>query len=207
MVLRLGVAVFVGALISVPSAALAGPIEAAAAAASKKGSAAFNLGAYDEAAKHYEESYRLVQDPSLLYNIGQSYRLAGKPERALTAYRSYLRTAPSDVPHREQVERRIRELERIAAETSSTQTGPPPGTLPSRSEMPPAPSPTPAAIVAQPAPPLSDAPAPIYKRWLFWAGAATIVTGAVVTAVLLSGGDTRATTCGAELDFCAPVRR
>ena len=71
------------------------------------GTAAYNLGYYEDAARHYEEAYRQVPDPVLLLDIGQAYRLAGKPDRAITAYRSYLRTAPADVANRAQVERRI----------------------------------------------------------------------------------------------------
>lgn len=94
------------------------------------GTAAYNLGYYEDAARHYEEAYRQVPDPVLLFDIGQAYRLAGKPDRAITAYRSYLRTAPADVANRAQVERRIPELEKLVEQMKSAQTAPPPGTLP-----------------------------------------------------------------------------
>lgn len=95
--------------------AWAGPTEKrdreAAKAATKQATAAYNLGHYDEATSLYEEAYRLVPDPILLYDLGQSYRQANKLDKALTAYRSYLRTAPRDAPKREQVERWVREIE------------------------------------------------------------------------------------------------
>ena len=95
--------------------AWAGPTEdsdrEAARVATKKATAAFNLGHYDEAASMYEEAYRLVPDPILLYDLGQSYRQANKLDKALTAYRSYLRTAPDDAPNRAKVQQWVGELE------------------------------------------------------------------------------------------------
>ena len=134
--------------------ALAGPKEEAARAEVAAGTAAYNLGYYDDAARHYEEAYRQVPDPALLFNIGQAYRLAGKPDRAITAYRSYLRTAPADAANRGQVEKRIPELEKLVAEMKNAQTAPPPGTLPTTSPaaIPPAvPAPSNAPAVPPPA--------------------------------------------------------
>jgi tetratricopeptide (TPR) repeat protein len=95
---------------------LAGPKEDAARTKVSEATAAYNLGYYEDAAHHYEEAYRLILDPALLFNIGQAYRLAGKPERAITAYRSFLRTHTEDTPHRIQAEKRIQELETVIAE-------------------------------------------------------------------------------------------
>src|SRR6185436_1763811 len=78
----------------------------------RRATVAYNLGNYDEAATQYEASYRLVQDSALLYNIGQAYRLAGRQEKALAAYKGFLRTAAPDDPHRTAVEARVIELER-----------------------------------------------------------------------------------------------
>jgi len=83
----------------------------AARVATKQASAAYNLGQYDEAASLYEEAYKHVPDPILLYDLGQSYRQANKLDKALTAYRSYLRTAPEDAPNRERVKQWVAELE------------------------------------------------------------------------------------------------
>lgn len=95
---------------------LAGIKEDTARTKVSEATAAYNLGYYEDAAHHYEEAYRLILDPALLFNIGQAYRLAGKPERALTAYRSFLRTQTKDTPHRLPVEKRILELEKLIAE-------------------------------------------------------------------------------------------
>jgi hypothetical protein len=105
------------ALLALPSAR-AGSIEdsdrEAARIATKQATAAFNLGHYDEAASLYEDAYKHVPDPVLLYNLGQSYRQADKLDKALIAYRSYLRTAPEDAPNRERVSKLIDELERAS---------------------------------------------------------------------------------------------
>jgi tetratricopeptide (TPR) repeat protein len=87
----------------------------AARIAAKQATAAYNLGQYDEAASLYEEAYRRVPDPIFLYDIGQSYRQANKPDKAMTAYRSYLRTAPENAPNRQRVEAWVRDLERTSA--------------------------------------------------------------------------------------------
>jgi tetratricopeptide (TPR) repeat protein len=95
--------------------AWAGPTEnsdrEAARIATKQATAAYNLGHYDEAASLYEESYTRVPDPILLYDLGQSYRQANKLDKALIAYRSYLRTVPEDAPNRERVKQWVAELE------------------------------------------------------------------------------------------------
>jgi tetratricopeptide (TPR) repeat protein len=188
--------------------AAAGPREGAR-EATRRGTAAYNLGAYVEAAHHYEEAYRLVSDPDLLFNIGQAWRLAGSPEKALVAYKAYLRTAPTDAPNREPVRRRITELERMIVETRRLSTAPPPDTsrpplalqVPSSVLTPDAASQSPRLEVATAAP-----AEPVYKRWYFWGGVGAVVAGAVVTAVVLSSSAHRSTTCGATLDYCVPVR-
>jgi tetratricopeptide (TPR) repeat protein len=56
-----------------------------------RGTVAFNLGHYEEAAGEYEEAYRLKDDPALLYNIAQARRLAGNRREALRSYKTFLR--------------------------------------------------------------------------------------------------------------------
>ncbi len=208
-------------LFTTRSSAMAGPTEDAARDASKRGVAAYNLGSYEEAAKHYEEAYRLIQSPDLLFNIGQSWRLAGKPDKALTAYKSYLRTAPADVPNRESVERRVTELERTLTETKAAPPSPPAphDSLPPRKSAPPlllpVVEPEPMARAAgdlnRPASVTESAesaqPTPLYHRWWFWTGAGALVAGIVVGSIVASSGATRATSCGVAVDSCAPVRR
>ncbi len=80
-----------------------------------KGMVALNLGRYDEAIEHLEQAYTLTQDPMLLYSLGQAYRLAGKPEKALASYSSFLRAAGSTPKYRTQLERAAAEIETITS--------------------------------------------------------------------------------------------
>jgi tetratricopeptide (TPR) repeat protein len=163
-------------------AAWAGPNEDAARESTRKATVAFNVGAYDEAARHYEAAYRLVQDPILLFNLGQSWRLGGQPERALASYRAYLRTAPATAPNRELVERRIGELEAIVVASRRSQVAPPPNPLEPDQPV------GGLAVTATPEP-----ERPAYKRWWFWAGTGALVAAVAVGAIVLSsGGGSRA---------------
>ena len=122
--------ILVMAMLAAPMA-WAGPSDdserEAARVATKQATAAFNLGHYDEAAALYEEAYKHVPDPILLYDIGQSYRQANQPDKALIAYRSYLRTAPDDAPNRAKVKQWVGELEwtsDIQAKTAAQKAAP-----------------------------------------------------------------------------------
>ena len=80
-----------------------------------KGTVALNLGRYDEAIEHLSQAYTLTQDPMLLYSLGQAYRLAGKPEKALASYSSFLRAAGAMPKYRTQLERAAAEIETITS--------------------------------------------------------------------------------------------
>jgi tetratricopeptide (TPR) repeat protein len=72
----------------------------------------YDVGKYGDAIAAYEQAYLLVEDPALLYNIGQAYRLWDRPEEALRSYKNYLRKRP-EASNRADVERKISDLERI----------------------------------------------------------------------------------------------
>jgi hypothetical protein len=55
----------------------------------ERGVSAYDEGEYDRAIRAFEESYRLIQEPLLLFNIGQAYRLMGNCEKALDYYQRY----------------------------------------------------------------------------------------------------------------------
>ena len=113
-----------------------------------------------------------MPDPILLYDLGQSYRQANMPDKALTAYRSYLRTAPEGAPNRGRVEAWVRELEstsvlqtKAAAQKAAQEKEPPAPVVPAAAVAKPpeppiareqVPSPSPAQIPLVPA-----APAPV----------------------------------------------
>src|ERR1700690_4301321 len=81
-------------LVVVPGIRAAAPPKDVATAHVRKATAAYNLGKYADAAKEYEAAYEQTLDPNLLFNIAQAYRLAGDREKAITAYRSFIRSAP-----------------------------------------------------------------------------------------------------------------
>jgi tetratricopeptide (TPR) repeat protein len=75
----------------------------------------YDMGKYAEAIGDYEQAYLLVEDPALLFNIGQAYRLWNRPDDAIRSYKNYLRKRP-DASNRADVERKIADLEKIVEE-------------------------------------------------------------------------------------------
>lgn len=82
-----------------------------------KGEASYRLGNYEEAARHYEESYRLAPIPIILFNIGQAWRKSFEGSRtlehgrrAVEVYRAYLRDDPKS-QRRAEVEGLVKEIE------------------------------------------------------------------------------------------------
>jgi tetratricopeptide (TPR) repeat protein len=59
------------------------------------GLAAAKLGDYDTAIGFYQKAYQLVPHPTLIFNIAEANRLAGRFDGALTLYRRYLSEAPA----------------------------------------------------------------------------------------------------------------
>jgi len=86
----------------------------------EKGTTLFDLQRYAEAAKEYEAAYEAKPDPVFLFDIGQAWRLAGEPEKALGAYRSYLRRIVK-APNHDKVEALIGELEKTIQERKEKQ--------------------------------------------------------------------------------------
>jgi len=133
-----------------------------------RGTSYYDLGKYDEAIKEFEAAYQLKNDPAFLYNLAQSYRLAGNAERALHFYRTYLRYMPK-APNRAEIEDRIAALERqMATESKATTTPPPVGTTPPPGSTTPPPTgttppanTTPPTVTVTPPPP-TTLPPPSY---------------------------------------------
>ncbi len=103
----LAVAVAVG---MVAGSVQADPIEDAK-AHFRQGTGYFALTRYGDAAREYEAAFALTPDPALLYNAAQAHRLAGNKQRAFDLYSSYLRVYGSRIHNREDVERRIADLQ------------------------------------------------------------------------------------------------
>jgi len=182
------------AIISVIVVAFAGVARADANTASakahyEKGTTLYDLGRYLDAAHEYEEAYAAKNDPALLFNVAQAYRLGGDNVAALRTYRSFLRRMP-DTPNRADVERHIANLQHLIDEQKRTATSPPvdtmapgatqtpPGTAPPPTATPPSGATTAPALIATaaPEPPRKT---PLYKKWWLW----TAVAGVVVVGV------------------------
>jgi tetratricopeptide (TPR) repeat protein len=176
--------------------------EAAARAAYEKGTSAYALGDFAEAAKQYEAAFRLKLDPALLYNAAQAHRRANNRTRAIELYENLLRLFPN-APNRDVARQHLDELKKAA---------PPPaaGVAPGAVVPPPAstPPPTPAAgaLVPPPIPTFAPGsgpapavgieqasgapgPRPLWKKPWFWGAVAGVVVLGVVTAVAVSAGD------------------
>jgi tetratricopeptide (TPR) repeat protein len=134
----------------------------------QKGTAFYDLGRYQDAAKEFEAAYEAKNDPALLYNLAQSHRLAGNTEQALHFYRTYLRRVPK-AANRSEIEERIMALEKLLDVKKGTQVPPnqtiPPavaGTPPTGDTTPPPPSaPVSTPPATTPSPPAPPPPGPI----------------------------------------------
>jgi tetratricopeptide (TPR) repeat protein len=165
----------------------------------RKGTAAYNLGHYAEAAREYEATYELTLDAAALFNTAQAYRLAGETQKAILAYKGYLRAAPQG-PQREVAQQKLDELNRTgsagaasppAAPAAGIATTPPSAgaaevTAPLAAAPPTATAP--AALVGGGTPP-PGAERPIYERWPFWVVTGAVVAGAVVLGIVLASSN------------------
>src|SRR3990170_2893073 len=69
----------------------------------EKGDAHYAAKEWDQAIAEFQAAFDLAGAPLLMFNIAQSHRLKGEPERALDAYRRYLELEPNP-PNRADVE-------------------------------------------------------------------------------------------------------
>jgi tetratricopeptide (TPR) repeat protein len=113
--------------VSVPAWAQSEDELAAARSHLRRANTLYNLQRYSEAAREYEAAYEIKDVPELLFNIGQACRGAGEYNKALGAYKAYLRTV--DVKNRAEVEARIADLQRLLADQKRTNEAPPNGTV------------------------------------------------------------------------------
>jgi tetratricopeptide (TPR) repeat protein len=178
----------------------AAPARAAEDAREVEGRALFARGEYDGALQIFSKLFAERADPVYLRNIGRSYQMLKKPERAIGAFREYLRRSASiAAEERAEVEGFIKEMETLAAQQSQeaqrTRENPP-GPPPSLPRNPPTQPPA-AAAATQPAgvvftAPTSEASAaeekPLTRRWWFWTAIGAVLVTGTVTAIALSSG-------------------
>lgn len=176
-VFRVGVVVAI--VLCCASGARAAPVDDVESARDHfaKGKRLYDLGRFADAASEYELAYQAKDDPALLFNIGQAYRLARQSSRALLAYKAYLRNVP-DAANRAEVETWIRDLEASGSPAAAR----PPVVLSTKPPSPGVVTPLTTVSVAAPKPRRSIA----RKPW-FWAaiigGAAVVATGIAVGVV------------------------
>jgi hypothetical protein len=163
--------VIAGALLAATTATARGEDPNSAKAHFVRGTKLYDLGRYLEAAKEYEATYEIKDDPALLFNIGQAYRLGKQYPDAIRAYKSFLRRAPES-QQRGQIEGYLKTMQDEVDRQEAAKT---PTVAPT---VAPTPTPTPTPMAA-PAPAQTERP--IYKKWWLW----TIVGGVVVAGVVV----------------------
>src|SRR6185503_4186918 len=92
----------------------------------KRGTTLYDLSRFAEAAREYELAFENKDEPILLFNIAQAYRFAGDYQRAINAYRSFLRRLPK-TSNRAEVEQRIVEMQKLIDDQKKTMAAPPTG--------------------------------------------------------------------------------
>jgi tetratricopeptide (TPR) repeat protein len=111
----------------------------------QKGIVHYDLAEYDLAIDAFKQAYALSNEPGLLFNLAQTYRLKKDHAQALHFYETFLGLRPA-TPNRADVEAQIVKMrEALAAEEAERQR--------QAAETPPPPPPQPVVVVAPPPPP------------------------------------------------------
>jgi tetratricopeptide (TPR) repeat protein len=99
----------------------------------------YEHGRFADAAREFEEAYRLSGKAPLLYNVGKSYDGGNDFARALDAYQRFLAAAPPDNPDRDFAKKRVELLQSLVGKialrgavdgSTLTLDGKPAGTTP-----------------------------------------------------------------------------
>jgi len=156
---------------------------------------AFAAGQYQQALDLYAELYADKVHPTYLRNIGRCYQNLKQPEKAINAFRDYLRQAKRvTAAERAEVEGYIGEMEALqkqqAAEAAAAAAPTPaPGPQPTLPVVPPVAPERPANLVEvqQPPPPAPAEPTPFYKKAWFWGVVGVAVVGGVLGGLYAGG--------------------
>ena len=169
-------------LAAVLIAAWVGPAHGAEDRREVKGRKLFVRGEYEKALDIYAELFAEKADPIYLRNIGRCNQKLKRPDKAIDAFREYLRRAHVKPAEREEIEGFIHEMEQLQAEQAATTTAPG------------------AVLTSTPAEPAADQEPSLAHRWWFWTGVGAVVAGGVVAAVLLTRGGTNYPACPMPAD-------
>ena len=161
----------------------------------QKATAHFAVGEYHDAAVEYEEAFKLKQDPAILFNAAQSFRLAGDNQKALLLYNNIIKLYPSTQYAKDSKERIEKLSQAATAPPAPTPAPVTPLAPPTPVVVAPPPAIEPAApvpgasatIVSSPTPAESQAH-PIYTRWWFWTAVGVVAAGAAITVIAVSSG-------------------
>jgi tetratricopeptide (TPR) repeat protein len=161
----------------------------------RSGGSHYDLGEFADALNEFKEAYRLYEEPTFLFNIGQCHRQLGQKEPAIRFFKVYLSKSPN-APNKADVRDMISKLEVALAEERKSQSGKPQGTIePPDShvtEPKPEAKPEPKPEVAPEAKPepkpevkpevkpqpvvVEKAPEkPVYKKWWLWTAVGVVV--------------------------------
>lgn len=176
------------------------------------GQAYYDSGRFSDAAREFEEAYRLSNRAQLLYNIFLAHRDAGNMGPMIDALRNYLQLVPT-IADRDQLEARLANWERVyqeqqteaqrrQAEAAPSPTVVSPPVAPAEPAAAPASTPTtstsepaaqaPASTPAEPAPLPETASAqsdsgPGLVPWIVMGGGGALIAGGVVTGIMALG--------------------
>jgi tetratricopeptide (TPR) repeat protein len=203
------------------AAAVLGPVlsyPTAAAAAGKRtdkreieARQAFAAGRYQQALDLYAELYAEKVHPTYLRNVGRCYQNLKQPDKAINAFRDYLRQAKDLPPNeRAEVEAYIIEMETMkkqqdaeqeaAARAAAQQAAAQQAAAQQEAERAAAAQAAAAQaeqLTSQPAPLPAPEPTPFYKKGWFW-GVVGVVVAAGVVGGLYAGGVFSKSSCPAS---------
>ena len=158
------------------------------------GKAAYEAGRYEQALGYFEQAYEQSKRPRMLYNIGQAADRLRRDERALEAFREFLRVLPDD-PVREEVEMRIAALERAVAERKQAEQATPAVPLVSPAAAAETLAPTSSAEAVDSAfdeRSIDSGEAPdggVLSKWWFWGSIGVVLAGGATVLVLVLAHD------------------
>ncbi len=178
----------------------------------KRARQAFAAGRYTEALDLFATLYGDTVHPTYLRNIGRCYQNLEQPDKAINAFKDYLRLAKGlTVAEKREIDGYIAEMEAMKRQEASASPAP----IPTASESPSqasTPLPTPSLAKAEPTPsagttltqatqPTPSAPEedPFYKKGWFWGVVGGVVVVGVVGALAASGAFSSSDQCSGRV--------